>query len=76
MADASLGNTYVMCYSGAIAVFQQVDADYYRKQEDSRVQHTVHSLAVDLKTHRVYAPEQQEDGKPVSRMVFYEALTN
>ena len=24
----------------------------------------VHGLAVDTATHRVYAPEQQEDGKP------------
>jgi hypothetical protein len=30
--------------------------------------------AVDSTTHRVYAPEQEEDGKPVSRMVIYEAV--
>jgi len=34
----------------------------------------VHSLAVDAATHRVYAPEQQEDGRPVSRMIVYEAV--
>ena len=32
----------------------------------------VHGLAVDTATHRVYAPEQQEDGKPVARMIVYE----
>jgi hypothetical protein len=48
----------------------------YRKLEDFRVQLAVHSLAVDLKTHRVYAPEQEEDGKPVARMVVYEVVTN
>src|SRR2546425_610413 len=66
----------VACYSGAIAVFHQDDLDHYRKLEDFRVQHAVHSLAVDLKTHRVYTPEQEEDGKPVARMVVYEAVTN
>jgi len=46
------------------------------KLEDFRVQHAVHSLAVDLKTPRVYVPEQEEDGKPVARMAVYEAVTN
>jgi DNA-binding beta-propeller fold protein YncE len=75
-SDPGLGRIYVACYSGAIAVFHQDDPDHYRKLEDFRVQHAVHSLAVDLKTHRVYAPEQEEDGKPVARMVVYEAVTN
>ena len=74
--DPGLGRIYVACYSGAIAVFHQDDPDHYRKLEDFRVQHAVHSLAVDLKTHRVYTPEQEEDGKPVARMVVYEVVTN
>jgi len=74
--DPGLGRIYVACYSGAIAVFHQDDPDHYRKLEDFRVQHAVHTLAVDLKTHRVYTPEQQEDGKSVARMVVYEAVTN
>jgi len=32
----------------------------------------VHSLTVDAGTHRVYAPEQEEDGRPVARIVIYE----
>jgi DNA-binding beta-propeller fold protein YncE len=72
--DAGLGRIYVACYSGAISVFHEDDADHYRKLEDFRVQHAVHSLAVDLKTHRIYTPEQEEDGKPVARMVVYEAV--
>jgi hypothetical protein len=28
---------------------------------------------VDTSTHRVYAPEQQENGRPVARMIIYEA---
>ena len=74
--DPGLGRIYVACYSGAIAVFHQDDPDHYRKLEDFRGQHAVHTLAVDLKTHRVYTPEQQEDGKSVARMVVYEAVTN
>src|SRR5467141_5088544 len=74
--DPGLGRIYVACYSGAIAVFHQDDPDHYRKLEDFRVQHAVHTLAVDLKTHKLYTPEQEEDGKPVARMVVYEAVTN
>jgi YVTN family beta-propeller protein len=74
--DPGLGRIYVACYSGAIAVFHQDDPDHYHKLEDFRVQHAVHTLAVDLKTHRVYTPEQEEDGKSVARMVVYEAVTN
>ena len=72
--DPGLGRIYVACYSGAISVFHQDDPEHYRKLEDFRVQHAVHSLAVDVKTHRVYTPEQEEDGKPVARMVVYEAI--
>jgi YVTN family beta-propeller protein len=72
--DAGFGRIYVACYSGALSVFHQDDPDHYRKLEDFRVQHAVHSLAVDPKTHRVYTPEQEEDGKPVARMVVYEAV--
>ena len=46
----------------------------FEKIEDFPVQKMVHSLAVDPATHRVYAPEQEEDGKPVARMVIYEAV--
>jgi hypothetical protein len=73
--DASLRRIYAACYSGAISVFHQDDPDHYRKLEDFKVQHAVHSVAVDPETHRVYTPEQEENGKPVARMVVYEALT-
>jgi DNA-binding beta-propeller fold protein YncE len=72
--DPGLQRIYVACYSGAISVFHQDDTDHYRKLEDFRVQHAVHTVAVDLKTHRLYTPEQEEDGKPVARMVVYEAV--
>src|SRR5215831_6739275 len=73
--DAGLGRIYVACYGGAISVFQQDDPEHYRKLEDFKVQHAVHSLAVDPETHRVYTPEQEENGKPVARIVVYEAVT-
>ena len=73
--DAGLDRIYVACYSGAISVFHQDDPEHYRKLENFPVQHAVHSLAVDPETHRVYTPEQEENGKAVARMVVYEAVT-
>jgi DNA-binding beta-propeller fold protein YncE len=72
--DPGLKRIYVACSSGAISVFQMDDPDHYRKLEDFPVQKKVHSLAVDPDTHRVYAPEQEADGKGVARMVVYEAV--
>ena len=72
--DPGLKRIYVACGSGAITVFQMDDPDHYRKLEDFPVQKKVHSLAVDTETHRVYAPEQEADGKAVARMTVYEAL--
>jgi DNA-binding beta-propeller fold protein YncE len=72
--DPGLSRIYVACYSGAISVFHQDDPNHYRKIEDFKVQYAVHTLAVDLETHRVYTPEQEEDGKPVARMIVYEAV--
>src|SRR5438477_542061 len=74
--DPGLKRIYVACSSGAISVFQMDDPNHYRKLEDFRVQKKVHSLAVDSETHRVYAPEQEVDGKPTARMVVYEAVTS
>ena len=72
--DPGLGRIYAACSSGFIAVIQERDADHYQKPEDFSVQKMVHSLAVDTATHRVYAPEQQENGQPVARMIVYEAV--
>jgi DNA-binding beta-propeller fold protein YncE len=73
--DPGLGRIYVACYSGAISVFNQDDPNHYRKLEDFKVQYAVHSLAIDLATHRVYTPEQEENGKPVAKMIVYDAVT-
>jgi DNA-binding beta-propeller fold protein YncE len=74
--DPGLKRIYVACSNGAISVFQMDDPDHYRKLEDFPVQKKVHSLAIDLRTHRVYAPEQEADGKSVARMAVYEAVTH
>jgi len=71
--DPGLRRIYVACSSGAIAVIQQDDPEHYRKLEDFPVERKVHSIAVDPKTHLVYTPEEQEAGKPVARMIVYDA---
>ncbi|MGH9748007.1 MAG: YncE family protein [Candidatus Acidiferrales bacterium] len=71
--DPGLKRIYVACYSGAISVFEEKDPDHYRKLGDVSVAHAVHSIAVDTETHRIYAPEQEQDGVPVARLVIYEA---
>jgi DNA-binding beta-propeller fold protein YncE len=72
--DPGLRRAYAACSSGAITVVQEDTPDRFRKLEDFPVQQSVHSLAVDPVTHRVYAPEESENGKPVARMVVYEAV--
>jgi len=74
--DCGLKRIYVACSSGAISVFKMDDPDHYRKLEHFPVQKKVHSLAVDPETHRVYAPEQEADGKAVAHMIVYEAVIN
>jgi hypothetical protein len=54
-------------------VFEQKDPQHYRKLGDVAVAHAVHSIAVDTETHRVYAPEQEQDGIPVARLMIYQA---
>jgi DNA-binding beta-propeller fold protein YncE len=70
--DPGLRRAYAACSSGFISVVQEDDSEHFRKLEDVPVQKLVHSLAVDTATHRVYVPEQQEDGSPVARIIIYE----
>jgi DNA-binding beta-propeller fold protein YncE len=74
--DPGLRRIYVACSSGFISVFQAQNEDKHQKLEDLAVEKMIHSLAVDSVTHRVYAPEQQENGQPVARMVVFEAVTS
>lgn len=73
--DPGLQRVYAACASGVIMVVQEDDPDHFRRLPDVPVQPKVHSLAVDLETHRVYAPEEQEDGRPVARMIVFEAVS-
>jgi DNA-binding beta-propeller fold protein YncE len=73
--DPGLGRIYVACPSGFISVFQAEAGDRYRKLDDFAVEKMVHSLAVGLASHRVYAPEQEENGRPVARMIVYDAVS-
>jgi len=66
----------VACSSGAISVFQMDDPAHFRKLQDFPVEPKIHSLAVDPRTHRVYAPAEQEKGGPASKMFVFEAVTN
>jgi DNA-binding beta-propeller fold protein YncE len=72
--DPELKRIYAACASGVIVVIQEDEPLHFHKLEDFRVEPNVHSLAVDAETHRVYAPEQEEGGRPVARMVVYEAV--
>ncbi|MHB8259222.1 MAG: YncE family protein [Bacteroidia bacterium] len=72
--DPGLKRIYVACYDGFISVFHEDDATHFTKLEDFKVEKKVHSLTVDINTHRVYAPEQEEGGKSVSRMIIYDAV--
>jgi DNA-binding beta-propeller fold protein YncE len=72
--DPGLGRAYAACSSGFISVVQEDDPMHFRKIEDFPVQRLVHSLAVDTATHRLYAPEQEEDGRPVARILIYDPI--
>ena len=72
--DAGLKRIYVACYDGAISVFQEDDPSHFRKLGDVPVQRKVHSLAIDPETHRVYAPEQEENGAPAAKIAVFEVV--
>ena len=76
MFDPGLRRVYVACGSGFISVFQMDDPRHFRKLKDVPVEPKIHSLAVDPRTHRVYAPAEQEKGRPASKMFVFEAVTD
>jgi DNA-binding beta-propeller fold protein YncE len=70
--DPKLGRVYVACVSGAISVYEEREAQKCHKLNDVSAAYSVHSLVVDAATRRIYVPEQEEDGVPVSRLAVYE----
>src|SRR6267143_1565392 len=76
MFDRGLGRVDVACSSGAISVFQMDGPAHCRKLQDVPVEPKIHSLAVDPRTHRVYAPAEQAKGRPASKKFVFEAVTD
>jgi len=76
MFDPGLRRIYVACASGFISVFQMDDPTRFRKLADVPVEPKIHSLAVDPRTHRVYAPAEQEKNRPASKMFVFDAVTD
>ncbi len=72
--DPGLKRVYVACYEGAISVFQEDDPTHVRKLGDVPAQKKVHSLAIDLGNHRVYVPEQEENGAPAAKIAIFDAV--
>src|SRR5215467_10885528 len=72
--DPGLKRIYVACYDGAISVFQEDDPTHFRKLGDVPVQKKVHNDAIDTETHKVYVPEQEENGSPAARIAIFEAV--
>ena len=76
MADPKLGRIYVACSSGAISMFQMDDPMHFKKLADVPVEPRIHSLAVDTRSHRVFAPAEQDRGRPASKMFVFEAVSD
>ncbi len=72
--DPGLKRIYVACYDGAISIFQEDNPTHVRKLGDVPVQKKIHSLAIDLSNHRLYVPEQEENGAPAAKIVVFEAV--
>jgi DNA-binding beta-propeller fold protein YncE len=72
--DPGLQRIYAACYSGSISIIQKESATQFRKLEDFPLQPKVHSLAVDTETHRIYVPEQEENGKPASKLIVLDSV--
>lgn len=69
--DAGLNRIYIPA-AGTMTVIQQDDPNHYRALEPVPIAASVHTVAVDPETHRVYVPLQQENGRPAAKLVVYE----
>ena len=65
--DTSLRRLYVSAESGNIAIFDERDRGL-QKIAEGFFAANAHTVAVDSKTHRVYFPLQNMNGKPVLRV--------
>jgi len=65
--DADLGRLYVSSESGVVSVFQLQGRDLVAVGELSMPH--AHTVAVDPKTHLVYFPLENVDGRPLLRIM-------
>src|SRR5947209_4188961 len=65
--DQALGRLYVSAESGVVAIFDERGRSLEKLGEGLYAAHA-HSVAVDGRTHRVYFPLENVDGKPVLRI--------
>jgi DNA-binding beta-propeller fold protein YncE len=65
--DPGWRRLYVASESGVVSVFRE-DGSTLRPLGEVRAPHA-HSVAVDPRTHRVYLPLQDIDGRPVLRIM-------
>ena len=72
--DSKLKRVYAACDSGAIAILQVEDATHFHKLADYKIQDKVHSLAVNLENHKIFFPEEEDNGKPASKLVILDAV--
>jgi DNA-binding beta-propeller fold protein YncE len=66
--DAALGRLYVAAESGVVSIFAERGRSLRELGRDELASHA-HSVAVDPKTHLVYFPLEDVDGRPVLRIM-------
>src|SRR5580700_10438654 len=71
-ARLQAGPAYAACSSGASRSCRKTPPTSFGKLKIFPFKSWLHPLAVDPATHRVDAPEQEQDGQSVARIVVYE----
>jgi DNA-binding beta-propeller fold protein YncE len=66
--DPGLHRLYVSSESGVVSVFS-IEKNNIKKIFEGFVAKHAHSISADLKTHLVYLPLENENGKPVLRIM-------
>ena len=66
--DQSFGRLYVSAESGVLAIFEERGRNLKKIGQDFFARNA-HTVAVDQRTHRVYLPLENVDGKPVLRVM-------
>ena len=72
--DPGLKRVYVACDSGVISIIQVDDSTHIQKLEDFKVVEKIHSLAVNVENHKVFLPESEDTGTPVTTLIVFDAV--